>query len=142
LRFDAFELRSAAAEVIALARLPGVELLADPADLAESYAWADLAVVPLAAGGGTRNKLLEAFAHGVPVVATSIGAEGIAAVHGVHLLIAAAPAAFTDACATLLADPALAMRLADSARALVEARFAHAHGVRRIRDAFVGLYSA
>jgi glycosyltransferase involved in cell wall biosynthesis len=130
------------AEVTALAGLPGVEVTADPADLADCYAWADLAVVPLAAGGGTRIKLLEAFAYGVPVVATSVGAEGIAAAHAVHLLIADAPAAFADACATVLADRALAARLAESARALVEARYAHARGVRSIRDAFASLYSA
>ena len=133
---------SPAAEVTALARIPGVEVIADPEDLAGCYAWADLAVVPLAAGGGTRIKLLEAFAHGVPVVATSIGAEGIAAVHGIHLLLADAPAAFAEACARLLADHALATRLTDAARALVEARYAHAHGVRAIRAAFAGLCSA
>jgi glycosyltransferase involved in cell wall biosynthesis len=124
------------AEVTALAGLPGIELIADPADLADCYAWADLAVVPLAAGGGTRIKLLEAFSHGVPVVATSIGAEGIAAAHGVHLLIGDTTAAFADACAAVLTDRALAARLAENARALVEARHAHAHGVRSIRDAF------
>ncbi len=131
-----------APDVAALARLPGVELVADPADMAECYAWADLAVVPLTAGGGTRIKLIEAFAHGVPVVATSIGAEGIAVTHDVHLLIADPPAAFADACAKVLADAVLATRLAEAARALVEARYAHAHGVRSIREAFAGLYSA
>jgi glycosyltransferase involved in cell wall biosynthesis len=129
-------------ELTALAALPGVELIANPANLADCYAWADLAVVPLAAGGGTRIKLLEAFAHGVPVVATSIGAEGIAAEHGVHLLIAETTPAFTDACAAALDDHVLAARLAENARALVEARYAHAHGLRSIRDAFAELYSA
>ena len=57
-----------AQDVAALARLPGVEVVADPVDLAECYAWADLAVVPLTAGGGTRIKLIEAFAHGVRAI--------------------------------------------------------------------------
>jgi glycosyltransferase involved in cell wall biosynthesis len=139
-RGDAIALRIAgsapAAAVTALAGLPGVELVADPADVAECYAWADLAVVPLAAGGGTRIKLLEAFAHRVPVVATSIGAEGVAATHGVHLLIADTPTAFADACAQVLADDGLGARLAAAARLLVEADYAHARGVRCIRDAF------
>jgi glycosyltransferase involved in cell wall biosynthesis len=123
------------AEVKALTALAGVELLADPPDLAPSYAWANLAVIPLAAGGGTRIKLLEAFAYGVPVVATSIGAEGIDARHGTHLLIADTPADFSDACARLLADPAAARALAGAARSLVETHYAHAEGVRRIRSA-------
>ncbi|HET7097880.1 MAG TPA: glycosyltransferase family 4 protein, partial [Casimicrobiaceae bacterium] len=125
-----------APDVAALAGLPGVELVADPVGLAACYAWADLAVVPLTAGGGTRIKLIEAFANGVPVVATSIGVEGIAAMHGVHLLIADAPAAFADACAKVLADSVLAARLAEEARTLVEARYAHAHGVHAVRNAF------
>lgn len=128
--------------VAALAELPGVELVADPRDLAACYAWADLAVVPLDAGGGTRVKLLEAFAHGVPVVSTPIGAEGVMATHEVHLLIAKAPSAFAEACSRLLADRGLAARLADAARALVEAQYAHACGVSRIRAAFEKRYSA
>jgi len=123
-------------EVTVLARIPGVEIVADAAELDACYAWADLAVVPIAAGGGTRIKLLEAFAHGVPVVATSIGAEGVAATPGVHLLIADTPIAFADACARVLADKTLAARLAKAARALVEDAYSHAHGVRSIRAAF------
>ena len=69
-------------------------------------------------------------------MATSIGVEGIAAMHGVHLLIADAPAAFADACAKVLADSVLAARLAEEARTLVEARDAHAHGVHAVRNAF------
>jgi glycosyltransferase involved in cell wall biosynthesis len=92
------------AEIVALASLPGVELVVDPADLAPHYAWADLAVIPLTAGGGTRIKLIEAFAHGVPVVATTIGTEGVDARHGTHLLVADEPAAFAEACSLLLSD--------------------------------------
>jgi glycosyltransferase involved in cell wall biosynthesis len=78
----------------------------------------------------------------VPVVATSIGAEGIAATHDVHLLIADPPAAFADACAQVLADRVLAKRLTKAARALIEVRYSHAHGVRAIGEAFERLYSA
>ncbi len=92
-------------------------------------------MVPLAAGGGTRIKLLEAFAHGVPVVATTVGAEGVDARHETHLLIADAPAALAGACSRLLADRGAARRLAAAARGLVESRYAHGLGVRAIRDA-------
>lgn len=123
-------------EIVALASLPGIELVRDPPAMDPHYAWADLAVIPLAAGGGTRIKLLEAFAHGVPVVATTVGAEGVDARHGVHLLLADSPAAFAQACAHLLSDAARAARLAADARELVEAGYAHAHGIRIIREAF------
>ena len=49
---------------------------------------ADLVVVPLRFGSGTRLKVLEAFAHRVPVVSTTLGAEGLGARDGVHLLVA------------------------------------------------------
>ena len=60
-------------------------------DLGPLYAAADVLVAPLAFGAGTRIKLLEAFSRGVPVVTTSIGAAGLDAVPGRHLLIADAP---------------------------------------------------
>jgi glycosyltransferase involved in cell wall biosynthesis len=55
-------------------------------DLAPLYAAADVAVVPVRVGGGTRIKILEAFAHGVPVVTTSLGAEGIDAAEGASVV--------------------------------------------------------
>jgi glycosyltransferase involved in cell wall biosynthesis len=131
-----------AAEVAALATLPGVELVANPVDLAKHYAWADLAVIPLRAGGGTRIKLIEAFAHGVPVVATRIGAEGVAAEDRIHLLLADSSEALADACAELLSDAELAGRLSASALQLVESNYAHDRGVSIIRAAFRKCYGA
>jgi glycosyltransferase involved in cell wall biosynthesis len=72
------------------------------------YREAQVAAVPLRAGGGTRIKILEAFAHGRPVVSTTIGIEGIAAEPGRHALIADDAVAFAAACLRLLRDPALA----------------------------------
>ena len=69
-------------------------------------AQADVAVVPIRYGSGTRLKILESFAHRVPVVSTTIGAEGLQVEHGVHLLLADDPEAFAAACE----------RLADRAR--------------------------
>lgn len=66
----------------------GVELIADPPDMGPLYRSAAVTVVPLLSGGGTRIKILEAFAHGVPVVSTTVGAEGLDVVDGRHVLIA------------------------------------------------------
>ncbi len=53
-----------------------VELVSNPPDMTPLYHDANVTVVPLLSGGGTRINTLEAFAHGVPVVSTSVGAGG------------------------------------------------------------------
>lgn len=107
-----------APDVAALADLPGVTVVANPADIDPLYRRARLAVVPIRAGGGTRLKIIEAFAMGVPVVSTRLGAEGLAVEHERHLLLADAPAEFADACMRLMRDDALHARLVDAARTL------------------------
>jgi len=107
-------------EVLALVRLPGVSIEGPVTTLHAYYRSADLIAVPVRAGGGTRIKLLEALAHARPVVATPIGAEGIAADHGQHLLLADTPESFADACIRVLHDQALARSLGGSGRELVQ----------------------
>lgn len=105
-------------EIQALAGIRGVTVAGNVPDIEPYFRDASLLAVPLAAGGGTRLKILEAFAAGLPVVSTPIGCEGIAAASGRDLLIAEGPA-FGDAVAAVLADPARGERLAAQARALV-----------------------
>ena len=76
-------------------------------------------VVPLRQGGGTRLKILEAMAAGVPVVSTSVGAEGLNAVNGEHLIIADSAADFADAIKKIIQDTELANRLRNNARKFV-----------------------
>jgi glycosyltransferase involved in cell wall biosynthesis len=130
-----------AAAVAALAA-PNVELCADPADLAPHYAWADVALAPLRAGGGTRIKILEAFAARVPVVATAIGAEGLAVRDGEHLLIAGDAASLAAACRRLHDDADLVRHLAANALDLVRRRYARPAGLRRLGDLFRLLHPA
>jgi glycosyltransferase involved in cell wall biosynthesis len=80
-------------------------------------------IAPLLQGGGTRLKILEAFALGTPVVATSKGAEGLQARSGTHLLIADTPQEFAAAILKLKKEPALAAHLAENARKLVETTY-------------------
>jgi glycosyltransferase involved in cell wall biosynthesis len=84
---------------------------------------ADLFIVPLRAGGGTRLKIVEALAKGLPTVTTSIGAEGLAVQDGEHLLIADTTSSLVEAVTRLLADVDLRRRLARNGRELVERRY-------------------
>jgi glycosyltransferase involved in cell wall biosynthesis len=107
----------------ALAAHDGVAVRGYVDDLEDCYARADLVVVPLSQGAGTRIKLLEALAAGVPVVTTTIGAAGLGAEHGRHLLIADGAQPLATAVARILLDEALAADLARDGRSLVEERF-------------------
>ncbi|TGV29910.1 glycosyltransferase family 4 protein, partial [Mesorhizobium sp. M8A.F.Ca.ET.142.01.1.1] len=69
--------RSPGPPVRALAGLDGVSLVEDPDDIRPLLSVAHLGIVPLAMGGGTRIKILEAMAWGVPVIATPLAAEGL-----------------------------------------------------------------
>jgi glycosyltransferase involved in cell wall biosynthesis len=109
--------------VMELAGIAGVSVHPDVASVTPFYARALAAIVPLRAGGGTRLKILEAFAHGVPVVSTPAGAAGLAVVAGQHLLVAEEPDGLAEACERLLAAPTLADRLRTEALRLVATRY-------------------
>jgi glycosyltransferase involved in cell wall biosynthesis len=87
------------------------------------YRQATVSVVPLRAGGGTRIKILEAFALGRPVVSTSLGSEGLDVINGKHLLIADDPHAFAKSCIDLLRTPRLCQDLIVNARELVKQNY-------------------
>jgi glycosyltransferase involved in cell wall biosynthesis len=114
--------RSPVPEVRALARLQGVEVVGNAPDIRPHLREAGVLAVPLDSGGGTRLKILEAFAAGLPVVSTPVGAEGIDAVHGEHLLIAERDQ-FLEGLLAVLQDDALGDRLATRARELVQDRY-------------------
>jgi glycosyltransferase involved in cell wall biosynthesis len=73
-------------------------------------------VVPLRVGSGTRLKILEAMAAGVPVVSTKLGAEGLEVTHGENILLAETPAEFARALQDLSGASGLRARLVEGAR--------------------------
>ena len=97
------------------ARNPAIEVTGTVADVRPYLQRAGICVVPLRIGGGTRLKIYEAMAMGIPVVATTIGAEGLPLRNGEHLLIADTAEDQATAICTLLTDPALADLLAANA---------------------------
>lgn len=110
-------------EVLRLAELPGVTVTGAVPAVQPYLASAAVAVAPLLIGGGTRLKILEAFAMGRAVVTTSVGCEGLAVEDGRHLLVADDPAAFADAVIALLGDADRRVALGAAGRALVEDRY-------------------
>ena len=82
-----------------------------------------MAVIPVRAGSGLQNKVLEAMAAGTPVVTTPRAAAALDAEPGEHLLVAEDAAGLAAAALDLLRDPARARVLARAARALVERRY-------------------
>jgi glycosyltransferase involved in cell wall biosynthesis len=103
----------------AIARLRwrrGVTVAASVTDVGSYYRDADIAIVPLAAGGGTRFKVIEAATHGVPLVTTAFGIEGTTFQPGLDVLVANGHELFTQSCLQLLRDDLRRRRLAASAR--------------------------
>jgi glycosyltransferase involved in cell wall biosynthesis len=100
-----------------------VELLVDVVDIAACYAAAQIVLVPLRAGGGTKLKTLEAFAHRRPLVSTQQGVRGLDAVAGQHYLPANDAKQFAAAILQLAGDPALARRIAEAGWNLWQMRY-------------------
>lgn len=103
---------TAPARIRRLSDKPNVEVAGYVDDLDAELGRADVAVVPIRRGAGTRIKVLEALAAQLPVVSTTFGAQGLEVVDGEHLLLADTPGDFAEACTRLVADPALRERLA------------------------------
>jgi glycosyltransferase involved in cell wall biosynthesis len=107
------------AEVRALGQLEGVTVAANVPEIDSWYAASRVAIAPLRVGGGTRIKILEALAHGRPVVATPRGAAGLAVGERNGIVVAGTASEFATACVRLLRDDSAAARIAAAGRARV-----------------------
>jgi glycosyltransferase involved in cell wall biosynthesis len=113
---------------------PRVVVEGNVPDMTSELAQADVVAVPLRFGGGTRLKILEAFAHRIPVVTTSLGAEGLDAVDGRHILIADEPERFAEKCVSLLTDQPLRQSIVNAAHDL----FLEKYEAERVRELIRG----
>lgn len=116
----------------------GVHVTGPVPDVRPYLARADVIAVPLTLGGGTRLKILEAFAAGRAVVSTPKGAEGLDALDGEHLYLREIEG-FARALVELLSFPATAAALAQHALAFVEEHHSWPSAARRIRAALAEL---
>jgi glycosyltransferase involved in cell wall biosynthesis len=104
------------------AAMPDVTITGRVPDVISPLLAAGVLVVPLRAGGGTRIKILEAAAAGVPVISTRLGIEGLNMVPDRDVLTAETPSEFAVQVGRISADPALRARLVRSAYELVRER--------------------
>lgn len=105
------------------AGIPNLDAPGYVADLMPYLAETAVFIVPLRAGGGMRVKILEAWAWGLPVISTTLGAEGIAYRPNEELLIADEAAEFADAIVMLLNNPDRRQQLGAAGRARAERHY-------------------
>ncbi len=99
-----------------------IDLIGFVEDVREPLKHYSLFVCPILSGSGVRVKLLEAFAAGIPVVSTRLGAEGLADIDGDLCALADDPPSFAAHIVRLLRDPESAAQMAERARAEVVAK--------------------
>ena len=115
--------RDATNEILKLKRIPGVNVIGEVGDIREALGSAHVMLAPIRNGRGTRYKILEAMAAGLPVVSTSLGIEGIRAKDGVNALIRDSKEELVRATVELLKNPALTKKLAINGKRLVDNNF-------------------
>lgn len=107
-------------KVFELTNLPGITVVGSVPDMPPYLATAEVAIVPLLIGSGTRLKILEALAMQKAVVTTSLGCEGLSVVSGKHLIMEDQPEAFAQSVVALLRNPEMRKALGAAGRTLVE----------------------
>lgn len=117
--------------------LAGVELAGPVDDLLPHYRSSHAAYLPIRSGGGTRIKILEAWALGLPVLSTDVGCEGLPAEDGVHLRRFVTPPQGLAALLAVLAGEGAVLRA--NARRLVEERYSHRAAIAQWRAVIASL---
>ncbi len=107
-------------DVLALGGRPGIDVVGFVPEVQPLLDRHRVFVAPLRYGAGMKGKVAQSMIHGLPVVATGIGAEGMGLEHGTHLLVADDPAAFAEAVLSLLQDDALWEQLSGQGRQHIE----------------------
>lgn len=113
-------------------RADGIDITGYVNDIRPYVQRAGCFIVPLRVGGGTRLKVLDAWAMGKAVVSTSIGCEGLEAWDGDNTLVRDEPQAFADAVIEVLRDDHLQRRLGTRARATAEDTYDWSHIGRKL----------
>jgi sugar transferase (PEP-CTERM/EpsH1 system associated) len=115
--------RNPSEDVYKLTALDGVLVTGTVEDVRPFYEKAKVSVAPFRFGAGTKLKILESMAMGVPVVSTSTGCQGIEARAGKEARIVHDAKAFAEAVTELLLDEQAGLEMCEAARRLVEERY-------------------
>jgi glycosyltransferase involved in cell wall biosynthesis len=126
-------------KVEALRSIPGVEVVGGVTSMEPELEMAAVVAVPIRFGSGTRLKILEAFAHRVPVVSTTLGAEGLGVVNGHSVLLADTAEEFALRCAQVVQDTDLASRLLAGGWTLYSEFFTAERVEERVAELAMGL---
>jgi polysaccharide biosynthesis protein PslH len=110
-------------ELKAFDHTDGIVVTGEVPEVRQYYEKAAVAVVPLRSGGGTRLKILEAMALGIPVVSTAVGCEGLNVEDGKHLVVADDPRLFAEAVIDIFDNDELCRSLVQASRKVVEEQY-------------------
>ena len=116
-----------------------LEMLGAVEDIRDLLAQSAVFVCPILSGSGVRVKLLEAYAAGIPVVSTHVGAEGLAGADGEFCWLADDAAGFADRVLALFENPRMAVEMSGRARREVERNWDMAAITTRLVDEYRGL---
>lgn len=116
-------LGNASKEILADVKDPGVSIVGRVDSVLPYLQNVDVSLVPLQFESGTRFKILESGACRVPIVSTTLGAEGLNVAQGKDILLADEPQAFADAIVSVVRDKNLAARLAEGCYAVVRSKY-------------------
>ncbi len=115
-------------------RHPGLTVTGTVPDI-RPYLWgSSVAIVPLRIGGGTRLKIYESMAAGVPIVSTTVGAEGLTCHQNEDIVLADSPEDFARRCVELLESVESRRRIASAALSLVATHFSWEAAARAFED--------
>lgn len=124
------------AEELRLFRRPNVEATGEVPDVRPYLARAEIVVVPILAGSGTRFKVVEGLAMEKPLVSTAVGCEGIGVEDGKHLLVANTAEPFAAGISRLFDDGPLARSLGQAGRRFVELEYSWDRAGERLQELY------
>lgn len=113
---------------------PHIQLTGYVEDIRPYFEASFVYIAPLRLGAGMKNKVLEAWAMGIPVVATPVGCSGIAIKPGKNILVADAPGIIAERVIELLGNPALRTSLAQEGRQTAETHYSWKAQTRRLEE--------
>lgn len=126
--------RNPTSEIKQLAKIPGIEITGTVDDVKPYMGQAEVMIVPLRVGGGTRVKIFEGMAAGLPIVSTRIGAEGLPVRDGENIFLADTPETIAEKIATLIEDPKLRLLMGKSAAGFVTEHYSWESATRKFEE--------